>query len=175
MTDWERPSLSSGSSSGRGGPKKKKPQRLRWVFIAVVVVAGVGFGWVSWSAYRAGQSIEDAGMVPLLKADGTPSRIRPDDPGGMSVPNQDKQIYDRIDPKRATPQGLERLLPPPEAPVGRPSIPPLNSEGGWGPAREVGPRAARATREPPAPKAPAGPPAQQIPSPFTKVELPPLP
>jgi hypothetical protein len=175
MTDWERPSLSSGSSasSGRGG-KKKKPGRLRLAFWGVVVVAVVGFAWVSWSAYRSGQNIEDAGMVPLLKADNTPSRIRPDDPGGMNVPNQDKQIYDRIDPKRAAPQGLERLLPPPEQPVGRPSapaIPTLHSDDD-GTAREVGSATvAKAIPEPPAPK--AVPPSQQVPSPFTKVELPP--
>ncbi|HTI85896.1 MAG TPA: SPOR domain-containing protein [Alphaproteobacteria bacterium] len=173
MTDWERPSLSSGSgpSSGRGG-KKKKPGRLRMAFWGVVVVAVVGFAWVSWSAYRSGQNIEDAGMVPLLKADNTPSRIRPDDPGGMNVPNQDKQIYDRIDPKRAAPPGLERLLPPPEQPVGRPAaIPTLHSDDGDGTAREVGSVSAKAIPEPPAPK--AVPPAQQVPSPFTKVELPP--
>jgi cell division septation protein DedD len=92
----------------------------------------------------------------------------------MNVPNQDKEIYDRIDPKRAAPQGVERLLPPPEQPVGRPAaIPTLHSDDGSGAAREVSTPTVKAIPEPPAPKAVA--PAQQAPSPFTKVELPPAP
>ncbi|MGE5540483.1 MAG: SPOR domain-containing protein [Gemmatimonas sp.] len=174
MSDWERPSLSSSGVSGRGGPKKKKPHRLRWVLGAAVLVVAVGFGWISWSAYRTGQSFEDAAMVPLLKADSTPTRIRPDDPGGMTVPNQDKQIYDRIDPRRAPPQGVERLLPAPEQPVGRPppAIPALKADDPSVP-REVTTPTVHAAPEPPKPVAP--PPSEAIPSPFQKVARPPAP
>jgi cell division septation protein DedD len=52
--------------------------------------------------------------VPVIRADDKPIKVKPDDRGGMDVPNQDKLIYERLAAKKdeAPP---ERLLPPPEA------------------------------------------------------------
>ena len=186
MAESERPLLSSGT----GSRVKAKPGRLRWVLGAVALAAVGGFGWVSWSAYKSGGTGID-GIVPLIKADNEPTRIRPDDPGGMPVPNQDKAIYDKLDPRRAPPQGVERLLPPPEAPVGRrpstatpstPSIPsapskptiPTLGESSPAPEREVGTAVVKAAPEPP-PPTPQEQAAAAAPQPFTKLEAPPAP
>jgi cell division septation protein DedD len=178
MTEWERPSLSSGGRSATKS-RSKKPHRLRWVVAVAAVAATTGFGWVSWSAYKSGGTNGD-GIVPFLKADTDPTRIRPDNPGGMPVPNQDKAIYDKLDPKRAPPKGVERLLPPPEAPVSRPAaasqprqapaIPSL-SETTQPTAREVGAPAVKAPQEEAEAAAPSR--AAETPSPFTKLEAPP--
>lgn len=189
MAEWERPSLSSGSNPRAAKARSAKPHRLRWAIIAAAFVAAVGFGWVSWSAYKSGGAGSGA-IVPLLKADSEPTRIRPDNPGGMPIPNQDKAIYDELDPRRAPAKGVERLLPPPETPVSRPpaavaqapdesetsaagakpSIPSLG-ETGQPPAREVGSASVKAP--PVEPEQPPAPASAAIPSPFTKLEAPP--
>jgi hypothetical protein len=90
----------------------------------VVLVALGGFVGIVWHAYNQGKAGGGDAVVPLLKADDSPTKVRPDQPGGMDVPNQDKLIYDRLAPggQIATPQ-IERLLPPAEAPVARPPAP----------------------------------------------------
>ncbi|MBX7145899.1 MAG: SPOR domain-containing protein [Alphaproteobacteria bacterium] len=44
--------------------------------------------------------------VPLIKADKTPVKIKPDNEGGLNVPDQDKKIYEKIDPTMSTPSGI---------------------------------------------------------------------
>jgi cell division septation protein DedD len=167
MAEWERPSLSSG---GMGRPRRK-PRRLRGILSGVLIVAVAGFGWVAWSAYQEGRISGGDGVVPFLRAGTEPTRIRPDDPGGMPVPNQDKAIYNEIDPRRPPPKGVERLLPPPESPVAKPSLPTLGETAPPPPPREVASIPPKAVAEPePAPQSQA---AQPAPSPFQKVEAPP--
>ena len=63
--------------------------------------------------------------VPMVSADDRPTRVRPDNPGGMTVPNQDKLIFERAAGRSTTPQQAA-LAPPPEAPqaLPRPAPPP---------------------------------------------------
>jgi hypothetical protein len=63
------------------------------------------------------------GEVPLIQADATPAKIRPEQPGGMTVPHQDKLVFQRLSPGGGEPT-VERLLPPPEEPLPRPVAPP---------------------------------------------------
>ncbi|HEV7372612.1 SPOR domain-containing protein [Arenibaculum sp.] len=60
------------------------------------------------------------GHVPLIQADATPAKIRPEQPGGMAVPHQDKLVFQRLSPGGDEPT-VERLLPPPEEPLPRPA------------------------------------------------------
>jgi hypothetical protein len=123
--DDEDDSFDRPSGGGRVGPSsiayesRKRPRR-RLITTLVVLVAVGGFVGIVWHAYNQGRSGED-GVVPLITAEDGPTKVRPDQPGGMDVPNQDKLIYDRLAPgsQMATPQ-IERLLPPAEAPVARP-------------------------------------------------------
>lgn len=126
---FERP---SGGGSDRGvGPSsiayespRRKPGRRRLITGLVVLLAVGGFVGIVWHAYNQGKAGGGDGVVPLLKAEDSPTRVRPDQPGGMDVPNQDKLIYERLTPgsQMAAPQ-IERLLPPAEAPVARPQAP----------------------------------------------------
>ncbi len=125
---FERP---SGGSAARGvGPSsiayesRKRPGRRRLITSLIVLLALGGFIGIVWHAYNQGKAGGGDGVVPVLKAENGPTRVRPDQPGGMDVPNQDKLIYDRLAPggQTAAPQ-IERLLPPAEAPVARPPAP----------------------------------------------------
>jgi cell division septation protein DedD len=72
-------------------------------------------------AYKAGERRGAEGVAPVIVAGAGPDKVRPEDPGGMDVPNQDKQVYDRLSPDRGQrPAKVERLLPPPEAPMSPP-------------------------------------------------------
>jgi len=82
-----------------------------------VVLTGVFAGGL-WFAYqqglRHGGAMTGAADVPLIRADERPTKIKPEKPGGMEVPDRDKLIYTQ---KRGS---VEHLLPPPEKPMPRP-------------------------------------------------------
>lgn len=82
------------------------------VGIALLVLAA--FGGVVWFAYSdPGASPDGIQTVELIQADPEPVKTRPENPGGMKVEHQDKLI---LNPDPEKPQ-VERLLPPPEAPL----------------------------------------------------------
>jgi hypothetical protein len=58
--------------------------------------------------------------VPLIKADPQPIKVKPDQPGGLVVPDRNMLIYS----ERAGGPPVEKLLPPPEQPAARPVTPP---------------------------------------------------
>jgi cell division septation protein DedD len=72
-----------------------------------------------WFAYHQGLRQASVGIaeVPLIRADDRPTKVKPEKPGGMEVPDRDKLIYTQ---KRAA---MEHLLPPPEKPMPRPTPP----------------------------------------------------
>lgn len=109
-------------------PEDGAPTPQRRVFrplplILALVVIAVFFAAVAWYALsngggNGGQHIA-AFEPPLLKAEEGPYKRKPEDPGGMQIPNQDKLVYERILPGPA-PQKTEQLLPKPEEPMARP-------------------------------------------------------
>ena len=54
------------------------------------------FGAVIWNTYKAGVRT-DAGALPIVYADAEPYKTRPDDPGGVVVPDQERRVYDELD------------------------------------------------------------------------------
>ncbi|EWY40383.1 hypothetical protein N825_36115, partial [Skermanella stibiiresistens SB22] len=104
-----------------------RPSRGRRRLLAPILAA-VGlmlFFAIVWFTYNSGQDGTTEGGMPLIKADGTPTKLRPDQPGGMNVPHQDKLIYDRLKAENGNTEtaAVERLLPPPESPLPRPEPP----------------------------------------------------
>lgn len=57
--------------------------------LALVLLGGVGV-FALWSGGGSG------GEPVLLQADGEPVRVRPEEPGGAVVPNQDSEVYQRV-------------------------------------------------------------------------------
>src|SRR5579859_1637 len=81
------------------------------VSLAVLAVMALG---VAAKHILYGEAPKDhQSSVPIIHADDKPIKVKPQDRGGMDVPNQDKLIYDRMAAKNGD-QQPERLLPPPE-------------------------------------------------------------
>lgn len=102
------------------------PARRRGIINAAIVAGGLAvFGGIIFYAYNQGMRAGTESVAPILRAEAGPTKIRPEEPGGMEVPHQDKLVYDRLNP--AANQGggeIERLLPPAEAPMERPRAEP---------------------------------------------------
>jgi hypothetical protein len=103
--------------------REERPVRSKLAPILIAAVALTGFGGVVWYAYD--QGIRQSGppaITPLIKADTSPTKIRPEQPGGMEVPHQDKLVLNTLaDGNKAGAPQVERLLPPPESPLPRPA------------------------------------------------------
>lgn len=94
-------------------------RRFRLLTGAIAAVTLVLFAVAIWYAYVLGIHAGTGDQAPLVRSDQKPEKVRPDQPGGMAVPNQDKTVYDRVQPETNAKQP-EQLLPPPEEPVARP-------------------------------------------------------
>jgi len=98
----------------------KPPRRPRRVLATVLALLIMGlFSGGLWFAYVQGKrhAGSDAanGDVPLIRADERPTKVKPEQPGGMEIPDQDKLIYN---PTRKV---VEHLLAPAEKPMPRPA------------------------------------------------------
>ncbi len=104
----------------RPGPPpsmEEGPKSSRALTVFVAVFALLAFGGVVWYAYDQGRRIGGEAAAPLIKADPAPTKIRPEEPGGLTVPNRDKLVFDRLPGAGRDTARVERLLPPPETPV----------------------------------------------------------
>jgi cell division septation protein DedD len=106
------------------GPAASRGSRVISVFVTLLALGG--FAGVVWYAYTMG--MQGGGAVPpMIRADNSPTKIKPEQPGGMAVPHQDVLVYQNLGQRGqqggAQPR-VERLLPPPEQPVARPVAPP---------------------------------------------------
>jgi cell division septation protein DedD len=69
-------------------------------------------GWAAWHYLGDLLVVEDAYDIPLIRANPGPVKVRPENPGGMQVPDQDKLVYGRM--RGDNPPEVERLLARPE-------------------------------------------------------------
>src|SRR5215472_13155026 len=93
--------------------------RFRRLVVTGIIVLVVGvFAGGLWLAYLQGlrhaNTATGSGDVPLIRVDERPTKLKPEKPGGMEVPDRDKLIFTQ---KRGS---VEHLLPPPEKPMPRP-------------------------------------------------------
>lgn len=87
---------------------------------AAAAVSVVVLGAVAWLVYDRMMVQTGGGEVPYVTADAGPEKIRPQQEGGMEVPNQDIRVYNELD--RSPPaKESEVLLPAAEAPVTPPA------------------------------------------------------
>lgn len=85
--------------------------------IAAALGMAIIFAAAAWYALqRADMQPATMAEVPLVKADSEPAKEKPEDPGGLKIPNQDKLVFERITPKPETPM-VEKLAPAPEEPI----------------------------------------------------------
>ncbi len=93
------------------------PPRRVWRTSAALLVMALFAGGL-WFAYVEGARHADgtggSGDIPLIRADTRPMKVKPAEPGGMSIPDRDMLIYGESRPT------VEHLLPPPEQPMALP-------------------------------------------------------
>jgi hypothetical protein len=91
-------------------------RRATIVTVMVTIAALTSFGGTVYWAHK--QDIERGGPglpIPIVKPADGPAKVKPDDPKGQQIPNQDIDAYRRVDPN-AVPVPAERLMPPPATP-----------------------------------------------------------
>jgi len=106
--------------------EEEEPASRGWLMLLVVLVVLAALAGVVYFAYQQGREEGIRTAPPIVRAEGGPEKVAPQDPGGMEIPHQDKEIFERItgDTTSADPDtGVERLLPPPEEPATIPAAP----------------------------------------------------
>lgn len=88
---------------------------FRLAGIALGVALVIGLGAVSYGYFSSGGSSESEPVV--VKADTDPVKVKPDDPGGTKVANQDQAAYERISGKFEPEASQEKLVSAAEEPV----------------------------------------------------------
>lgn len=103
------------------------------IFLALILVGGGAGAWVLYGDTLMERLGGGDDSVPLIKAAAGPVKVRPDNPGGLKVPNRDKLVYDRMQKTNGGDtggeRGPERLLPGPEQPLEKPKPPVKEASG----------------------------------------------
>ncbi|MBE7637688.1 hypothetical protein GUA87_12605 [Sneathiella sp. P13V-1] len=98
------------------------PTVNRWKLLgaglAVLIVAGFGIG--IWYAYDQGVKKGVQLAPPIIKADTSPVKEKPEDPGGMEIPHQDKKVFNVLNAEKEE-EKVEKLMKAPETPVKDPA------------------------------------------------------
>ena len=117
---------------GEGGAEQRRPRLLPvWILLGAAVASGGA--WAVTERLGGGAPPAGEAQVRLVAASAEPWKVRPDDPGGMEIPNQGTLIYETLttaDPE----EGPERILPPPEQPL---TLPQPAADGAEEPAAPV--------------------------------------
>lgn len=91
------------------------------------LAAAAGAAWYILGTGSSGNSTAPQ-EVPVVKSEKAPVKVRPADPGGLEVPNQDKLVYNRVDQNAVKPE-VEHLLPQPAQPKDMPAAQPADKLG----------------------------------------------
>ncbi len=90
--------------------------------VMVLFAGGLWFAYVQGTRHAAGPA-QSVDAVPLLRADERPGKVKPDQPGGMPIPDQNSSLYN----DKLAKSSVEKLLPPPEQPLPRPPPAPVKT------------------------------------------------
>mgnify|MGYP001189425207 FL=1 len=90
---------------------------FKWGSAAVVILAISGLISLAWYAQETSEEEQmEATEVPLITVDGDPIKEKPEEPGGIQFPHQDKQVYKIVNPSQETAVPPVQLTPPPPKP-----------------------------------------------------------
>lgn len=121
--------------------EEDEPRQL-WRPILLALVVTVLFAGMIWFAYSRGVQEGAERVPPRIAAAEGPVKVRPQDPGGLDVPHQDKLVYDQMGGgAEREGEAIEELLPGPEEPLARPEPAPLPPLGQAAPAPDMVPPA----------------------------------
>lgn len=89
---------------------------MKWIPTIMLVSVITGFIMLAYYAYHSGKESVKEEELLVIEAEKTPIKEKPEDPGGMKFPNQDKTIFETFS-NSPTPPKVERVLPSPEEPI----------------------------------------------------------
>ena len=94
---------------------KNDMSRSRSVLIGAV--SGLALAAVvGWFALSPRYSVDNVAEIPVIKRPQASVKVKPENPGGMEILNQDKSVYNIIE-KEPERKEVESILPPPEQPI----------------------------------------------------------
>ena len=85
---WLRPLPEEFANSGMSS-------RRRMIFASITFVVLAGFSVLIWLSYTS--ESDDMGPVPVIRADNSVVKEKPDEPGGKEILYQDREVFDRVD------------------------------------------------------------------------------
>lgn len=109
--------IAEAMEQGHNGLRQRGPL----VGILTVAVALFVLFAVFWSTYPRGGDKDSAsvGPVPIIRADATPYKSTPDNPGGMDIPYQDSTVFEALRTSKDGGAKIESLLPSTEQPISK--------------------------------------------------------
>jgi len=148
--EFEPVAVDAARSSGRG---------WKIAFFTLISVAVLTVGWMSYGDRLIGMLGDPDDRVPVVYAPVGAVRERPENPGGLQVPDRDKLVYNVLQGKRENAPQVERLLPTPETPLPRPkpktipvipkTLPTLNDQVNSGQPKRLVPQTSPAIKTTP--------------------------
>jgi len=109
--EFEPVATDAGRSSGRG---------WKIAFFSLIIVTALVAVWMFYGDRLLAMLGDPEDRIPVVYAPVGPVRERPENPGGLQVPDRDKLVYNVLQGKRENDAQVERLLPKPETPLPRP-------------------------------------------------------
>ncbi len=85
---WLRPIPEDFANDGMSSKKKL-------VLSGITLVVFIGFSVLIWTSYTS--ESEELGPIPVVRADNSVIKRKPDEPGGKEIPFQDKEVFARVD------------------------------------------------------------------------------
>ena len=113
------PALRVGSANATERTSRPTHRPRLWP-VGAAAAAVVAIGAAAWLVYDRTPAAPGSADVPYVTAEAGPEKIRPQQEGGIEVPNQDIRVYNELNGSKPA-QESEVLLPPPEAPVTPPA------------------------------------------------------
>jgi hypothetical protein len=95
-------------------PDRRLPTMLLTVLAMALFAGGLWFAYVQGTRHPA---VTAGDGVPLIRADERPTKVKPDQPGGMTIPDQNVSLYN----EKPGGASVEKLLPAAEQPMPRPA------------------------------------------------------
>ncbi len=117
--DWDDEEAARNPAGLGDGFYQASGSLRRWIRGGFGLLALAGFVGVLWYAYEWGLGGGEAVELPTVQAEAGPEKVKPADPGGLQVPYQDQLVLNQDE---AAGPRIERLLPPPEAPLPTPEL-----------------------------------------------------
>lgn len=140
--DYDHKAERIGPGTAYAEPSRGISRQVKILGGLLAFVAVAAFGWVVWIAYDEGVRTGAVKTVPVIRADVGDIKHKPDEPGGLVVPHQDKLVFNRLAPGQAD-EPIERLLPLPEVPIALP----VNESSQPPKVKSIGPTTARPDTE----------------------------